>query len=221
MRPGSPARSPNRSLRGGQQRRRRPAPVELPQRGAQAGEPDPRAAALVAEPRPAPVGHRQPPGRVDRDRHRAGTGHEHHARLAERARVREHRVAGDGRRNAEGGGEPRGKLTRGVWSGQRPGRAHHDLRDPVTVHFGDGRARRRQRGLEPPGRGEAWGPGGFPAGEHALAAVSHDGGAAARLADVDGEHAHGRRRDLPRRRPGAAGYFTDATKPRTSPAGSV
>ena len=65
------------------------------QRRAQPGRADPRATALVTQPRAPTVGGTQRAVRADPDRHDAGARDQHHTRLTvQRARVRDDGVAG-------------------------------------------------------------------------------------------------------------------------------
>ncbi len=165
---------------GVEQRGGRAAAVVGAQRRAQPGRADPRAAALVAQPRAPAVGGPQRAVRADRERHDAGTHDQHDARLpVQRARVRDHGVAGD--RDAlhpQRGQQRIAQRARCFRRRERPGGAHDHLvdraepaRDGQDRRLGGPHAARRRE----PRRARTLGP---PAACR---------GPAGRLAEVDGE----------------------------------
>ena len=165
---------------GVEQRGGRAAAVVGAQCCAQAGGADPRAAALVAQPRAPAVGGPQRAVRADRERHHAGTHDQHDARLSvQRARVRYHGVAGH--RDAfhsQRGQQRSAQRARRVRGRQRPGGARDHLVDRAEPAR-DGQDR-RLRGPHAARRRE-------PRRARPLGPPAACRGPAGRLAEVDGQ----------------------------------
>ena len=165
---------------GVEQRGGRAAAVVGAQRRAQPGGADPRATALVAQPRTPAVGDPQRAVRADRQRHHAGAHDQHDARLSvQRARVRDHGITGH--RDAfrpQRGQQRLAQRARCVRRRERPGGAHDHRVDRAELAR-DGQDR-RLRGSHAAGRREPW-------RARALGPPAGCCGPAGRLAEVDGE----------------------------------